>query len=81
MAAGAGLMAREKRAKPATKPVAPPPPAELERETIVNMKGSPEYSAWLEEIHRKTHIPKVQIVRLAIAAWAEQNGYRTPPEI
>lgn len=77
MVAGAGLMARPKNAKPA----APPAPAETERETIINMKGSPEYSAWLEEVHRKTHIPKVQIFRLAMADWAAKNGYRTPPEI
>jgi hypothetical protein len=77
MPAGAGLMARTKRAKPAT----PPPAQEPERETIVNMKGSPEYSAWLEDIHRKTHIPKVQIFRVAIADWAARNGHRPPPEI
>lgn len=77
MVAGAGLMARPKKAKPVT----PPPPSETERETIVNMKGSPEYSAWLEDLHRKTHIPKVQIFRLAIADWAAKNGHSTPPEI
>jgi hypothetical protein len=70
-------MARTKRARPKT----PPPTEEPERETIVNMKGSPEYSAWLEELHRKTHIPKVQIFRVAIADWAARNGHRPPPEI
>ena len=54
---------------------------EAERETIVNMKGSPEYSAWLEEIPRKTHIPKVQIFRVAVADWAMKNGHSMPPEI
>jgi hypothetical protein len=51
------------------------------RETIINMKGSPDYSAWLEDLHRKTHIPKVQIFRLAMADWAQRNGHRPPPEI
>ncbi len=70
-------MAGPKKAKP----VATPPTTETERGTIINMKGSPEYSAWLEEVHRTTHIPKVQIFRLALADWAAKNGYRTPPEI
>ncbi len=38
----------------------------------------PEYSAWLEEVHRKTHIPTVQIFRIAIADWAVKNGHSTP---
>jgi hypothetical protein len=52
-----------------------------ERETIVHMKGSAEYVDWLEEVHRKTHIPKVQIFRIAVAEWAARNGLREPPEI
>lgn len=52
-----------------------------ERETVIHMKGSAGYVAWLESVHRKTHIPKVQIFRLAIAEWAERNGHPTPPEI
>ena len=79
MAAGAGLMARPNAKK--TKAAAPPPASEPERETIVNMKGSPEYSDWLEGIHRKTHMPKVQVFRLAIAEWAERHGHPSPPEI
>ena len=79
MPAGAGLMARPKtRAK---KKTGAPPPSELERETIVNMKGSPEYADWLEGVHRKTYISKVQIVRLALAEWAERHGHPAPPEI
>jgi hypothetical protein len=41
MVAGAGVMARPKK----TKPAMPPPAAEPERGTIIHMKGSPEYSA------------------------------------
>jgi hypothetical protein len=61
----------------------PPAPAEdrCQRETVIHMKGSPEYVDWLESIHRKTHIPKVQIFRIAIAEWAERNGHGAPPEI
>jgi hypothetical protein len=52
-----------------------------ERETVIHMKGSPEYVDWLEEVHRKTHIPKVQIFRIAVAEWAARNGHREPPDI
>jgi hypothetical protein len=68
----------------ATKPKKRPKPApasEGERETIINMKGSAEYAGWLEDVHKKTHIPKVQIFRLAIAEWAEAHGHEAPPEI
>ena len=52
-----------------------------ERETVIHMKGSPAYVAWLETIHKKTHIPKVQIARLAFRSWAKENGHPAPPEI
>jgi hypothetical protein len=52
-----------------------------ERETVIHMKGSASYVAWLDQVHRKTHIPKVQIFRLAVAEWAERNGHTAPPEI
>jgi hypothetical protein len=63
------------------KPVSPAQPEGTERETVVNMKGSAEYVAWVDGVHRKTHIPKVQIFRLAIAEWAEKHGHPAPPEI
>ena len=51
------------------------------RETIIHMKGSAEYVAWLDSVHKKTHIPKVQIFRIALAEWAERNSHPLPPEI
>ncbi len=60
---------------------APAPPAELERETIINMKGSSAYAEWLEGLHKATHIPKVQIFRLAVAKWAQDQKLPPPPEI
>jgi hypothetical protein len=45
------------------------------------MKGSRAYADWLEAMHWKTHISKVQIVRLALKEWAERNGHEAPPEI
>jgi hypothetical protein len=65
---------------------AKPAPAESiddrgERETVIHMKGSPGYVKWLDDVHRKTHIPKVQIFRIAVSEWAARNGHEEPPEI
>ncbi|WP_422923408.1 hypothetical protein [Singulisphaera sp. PoT] len=57
------------------------PEERSERETVIHMKGSPEYVDWLENAHRETHIPKVQIFRLALATWAAKNGLSQPPDI
>lgn len=45
------------------------------------MKGSPEYVRRLDAAHEKTHIPKVQIFRLAMQDWDSKNGLPAPPEI
>jgi hypothetical protein len=52
-----------------------------DRTTIINLKGSLAYDAWLEEIHNTTHLAKAVIIRLALKSWAKQNGHREPPEI
>jgi hypothetical protein len=58
-----------------------PSPDDGARETVVHMKGSPEYVRWLDQVHKKTHIPKVQIFRIAVRDWAERNGHLLPPDI
>jgi hypothetical protein len=78
MAAGVASMSRPRKQ---LKPASTSQPEGTERETVINMKGSAEYAAWLEDVHRKTHIPKVQIFCLAIAEWAERHGHPSPPEI
>lgn len=52
-----------------------------DRQAVFLLKGSPAYVAWMDELHRKTHLPKTTIVRLALAKWATENGHREPPEI
>ena len=76
MSLGVSIMARPKKG-------APIEPAEErgERETVIHMKGSPAYVDWLEAIHKKTRIPKVQIFRMAIEEWATKHGHPAPPEI
>lgn len=46
---------------------------------IINLKGSADQAAWLEAVHRKTHISKSVIVRLALSEWAERNGHDAFP--
>jgi hypothetical protein len=60
-----------------------PDPSEVreDRETVIHMKGSPEFVDWLDAVHKATHIPKVQIFRIAVAEWAKKNGHPAPPEM
>lgn len=74
MRPGADLMGRPKKG---TKK--PPPPDE--RLAIIHLKGSGAYSEWLDAVHRKSHIAKATLFRVALAEWAERNGYPAPPEM
>lgn len=74
MSAGAELMGRPKKG---TKK--PPPPDD--RVAIIHLKGTGAYAEWLEGVHHKSHIPKAALFRVALAEWAERNGYPAPPEI
>jgi hypothetical protein len=70
---GVTSMARPKKqeAKKAAEPIP------QGRTTIINLKGTTSQADWLEAVHRKTHIAKSVIVRLALAEWSERNGH--PP--
>lgn len=78
MSVGTGVLDVGRVKKKTTKPVIPEKP---ERETVIHMKGSPEYVAWLERVHRETRIPKVQIFRQALEEWATTRDMPKPPEI
>ncbi len=52
---------------------------EVGRPTIINLKGSDEQAAWLESIHRKTHLSKSVIVRLALELWSKTNSHPSFP--
>lgn len=82
MGDGVESMARPK-GRPAKKTVQTPTTSagQDERETVVHMKGSPAYVKWLDDINKKTYIPKVQLVRIALAEWAERHRHPKPPEI
>jgi hypothetical protein len=76
MAAGVDAMGRPKAG---TKD--DPPKERLDRETVIHLKGSPEYVDWLEAIHKKTRLPKATIFRVAVEEWAKRNNHPSPPEI
>ena len=52
-----------------------------DRETVIHLKGSPEYVDWLEAAHKKTRLPKATIIRIAVEEWAARNGHPKPPEL
>ncbi len=79
MTAGSTLMARPKKSGPT--PTPKPSASAEDRTTIINLKGSLIYDDWFERQHRKTHLSKAVIVRLALKLWAEENGHESPPEI
>lgn len=67
----------------AKKPTPPPPPAgggPKVRETILSLKGSPEWSQWLGDLATKFRTKKAGIIDRALAEFAERNGFREPPE-
>jgi hypothetical protein len=49
------------------------------RTTIINLKGTAAQAEWLETVHRKSHFSKSTIMRLALTAWAEKNGFQPFP--
>jgi hypothetical protein len=56
-------------------------PGKDDRANVIVLKGSREYVDWFNGLHETTHISKATIVRLALAEWAKNQGYITPPEM
>jgi hypothetical protein len=52
-----------------------------ERVAVIVLKGSHEYREWLNSMSKDSLIPVASIVRDAVAKWATQRGYATPPEL
>ena len=53
---------------------------EPQRASIIQLKGTPEYARWLDDLHRATHIPKATLFRIALAEWATNRSHPEPPE-
>lgn len=50
-----------------------------DRKTIVVLKGSGEYAAWLQGASDRTRLPVSVIIDVAIAGWAKGAGLDEPP--
>lgn len=74
---GVEVMARPKGRPKAAKTESVPTPTP--RITIINLKGTHGQADWLDAVHRKTHLSRSVIVRLALSAWAENNGHPAFP--
>jgi hypothetical protein len=53
----------------------------VERLSVLNLKGSPEYREWLSGVSKKSLVPVATIVRDAVSKWAVERGYGPPPEV
>jgi hypothetical protein len=75
MVGGVDTMARPKakgKAQPPAKGQAEAAPGA--RVTIISLKGTPAQADWLDDAHRKTHISKSVLVRLALDLLAKDRG-------
>jgi hypothetical protein len=79
MASGVAEMAKGRPRASGKK--TPPTQGQDDRVVIAHIKGTPDYAAWLEALHQKTHIPKAALFRIGLAEWAERNGHASPPEL
>lgn len=50
------------------------------RETILSLKGTPEWSEWLGNLSAKFRTTKAGIIDRALAEFAQRNEYQEPPE-
>lgn len=76
MSTGTMAMAARPRKGREKTPARPPD----DRIGVIHLKGTVQYAQWLEDLHRRTHIPKAVLIRLALAEWAEHHGHPAPPE-
>jgi hypothetical protein len=53
----------------------------VERFSVLNLKGSAEYRDWLGTLSEESLIPIAVIVRDALAKWAKERGYPSPPKV
>jgi hypothetical protein len=59
----------------------PPSPEPLERVTVINLKGTAEFRAWLDAFSEETHIPAASLVRLGLGALAKEHKRPAPPKM
>ncbi len=58
----------------------PPPPPDPSRVTVINVKGSDEERAFMQEMSRDTGVSISEIVRRGVAMWAASRGFSPPAD-
>lgn len=56
------------------------PKAGLRRETVLGLKGTPEWKTWLEEFAGHCRLSMADTIDQALAEHAEGKGFRPPPK-
>lgn len=56
------------------------PKVTTKRQSIINIKGVPEYKTWLDEFADHVGLSVADTIGMALAGFAEAKGFRTPPK-
>jgi hypothetical protein len=56
------------------------PKATVKRESIVNLKGVPEFKTWLDEFAAYCGLTTADTIGQSLIVYAEQRGFRPPPK-
>jgi hypothetical protein len=51
----------------------------IRRETVLGLKGTPEWKTWLEEFAEHCRLSMADTIDQAVAEHAERKGFRPPP--
>jgi len=58
----------------------PKPKTEGKREFLISFKCTETYKDWLTEYAESKRVTATQIIDMALAAMAEQEGFKSPPK-
>lgn len=56
------------------------PKAAVKRESIVNLKGVPEFKTWLDEFAHHCGLSTADTIGQALQHYAEHRGFRASPK-
>ena len=53
--------------------------SEGKRTTVMTIKGTIEWKAWLDRLAEFSRLPNTILIDLALAEWAKNHGFQEPP--
>ncbi len=56
------------------------PKASVKRDSIVNLKGVPEFKAWLDDFSDFVGLSLADTIGMSLQHFAEHKGFRPPPK-